>query len=434
MIPPGPVPDGHPVPDDGLLSIWLMRSTFKEPHPQLREQDAWGFPFHNSCWDLLALVRPDDYVDIQALFDILRSFPVQDGFINFGHTYGGDAKDQWHPGTDAIGKELLLVQGSTPEHQTCNPLELPELRRFIEEASHNPDPSHDEEQHVPHPVTGLDPFSKLPPEVLQYILEYLPTIDVLHLKQSSQASANVPMSQSFWRSRFMPGREFEAAFEARLNMASLKGRWQSLYCLVESLQRSKRFTNRERIWGLACSLRAIVDQVTPTSLRGDIENLDSLRWVDALTALKHDKTFFSDGSRPFYHRNLCVPPRTVQLLVSLVETYRRQYVSAIRFAPADGTPSVLGYPHAASEVTISVAQSSGIAGFHLAQDERGFRALAVLSTSGTLSKWAGDPSGVPVRKLVFGPAATERGTVQYLKCAFYVSSSPSSRALRKLPC
>lgn len=62
-----------------------MRSIYGEPDPQLQEGDVWGFSFQVSCWEIIALVRPDDRVDVQALFDVLRSLPVQDSFIDFGH-------------------------------------------------------------------------------------------------------------------------------------------------------------------------------------------------------------------------------------------------------------------------------------------------------------------------------------------------------------
>ena len=96
----------------------------------------------------------------------------------------------------------------------------------------------------------------------------------------------------------------------------------------------------------------------------------------------------------------------------------RSYVSAIRLEGIDRGSSVVGYPHAASEVFISAAD--GISGFHLAQDERGFRGLAVLSSSGVASEWAGDHGGPPVRRLAFGPAAV-RSSVRHIKCSFDVS-------------
>lgn len=273
-----------------------------------------------------------------------------------------------------------------------------------------------------HTIGGPDFFSRLPDEVLQYVLEYLPTGDVLRLRQSSRTCANTPLSQSFWRSRFFPGHEFESIFETRYHAALLKGRFDSLYHLVRSIQGSPSFVNRERVWKLACSLWGIMNQVTSTSLLGNMDQLETLRWVDAHTALKPVEKFFSGGSRALYRRTLATPDDPVRVFVSFVEIFGRCYVSALRFEAADRRFHLLGYRHTASEVLAFVADAPGIAGFHLAQDERGFRGLAVLSTSGALSEWVGDPSGVPLRKLAFDPVTAARNTVQYLKCGFDVST------------
>lgn len=431
VVPPGPIPDGQPVPDGGFFRIWLMGPNLLDYRNQIiQKTHAWGFPFHDSCWEVLALTRPDGEVDARGLFKILWSFPIRKGIINFGHDYGGDACYETHPGTVPVGQELRLVQGRTPGHQTCDPLELSELRRFFEEECSNRDSSYGTGAHAGGEVTwvGVDPFSKLPTEVLQYVLEYLPTADVLHLKQSSAVCTNVPLFQTFWMSRFLPGRECEAVFEARRHAASasLRGRWQSLYHLVNSIRKSDPFTNRGRIWGLACSLRTIMDQVASTSLRGssaDLLDRRDFHWADATTALKESKSFFPSASGSFNPRVLAVPAGALRLFISLVEIYGSRYISAIRLAVADGSSSVIGYQHAASEALVSVVEA-GIAGFHLAQDDRGFRGLAVLSSSGDLSKWAGDHSGVSVRKVFFDPTTnTCEDTVQYLLCSFDVSFS-----------
>lgn len=199
-----------------------------------------------------------------------------------------------------------------------------------------------------------------------------------------------------------------------------KGRWNYFYRLVKSLQQSDTLTNRKRVYNLACSLRNIVDQATSTSLCGDSEGIQSFRWVDAYPTLKHRDTFFSKGSRDFCYRMCTIPASSIHIFVSLVGIYERHYVSGMRFVSANGSHTVLGYPHAAGEVLIAV--SGEIAGFHVAQDERGFQGLAVLSASGALSKWAGNNRGVPIRRLVLDhPTAAYRG-VTHLQCGFDVSS------------
>lgn len=399
-----------------------MRSSFAEPDPQLIQEDSWGFPFHDACWEILNLARPGIQIDVQALFDIIWCYPHQDYMINFGHDYGGDAWYQWHPGTLPGGLELPLVQGDA-EHKFFNPLELPELHRFLNESCNDRGSSCDS---VPYGFQaangGEDPFSRLPEEILQYILQYLPTADVLRLKLSSATYAKLPLSQSFWLSRFLPGREFEAIFEARLHAVSLRGRWHSLYQLVKSLRQTNHFANRLRVWKLACSWRDVLDQVASTSLHGDVEALQSLRWIDASTEIKGNWDIFNSGTRALYQRGIGIPSRVRRVFVSFVETWGRCYVSAIRFEAADGSSSILGYPHTASEILVPVAEG-GIAGFHLAQDVRGFRGLAVLSTSGVLSKWVGESRGIPVRKLTLDSATTDNNGVQHLRCSLDVGFS-----------
>ena len=50
--------------------------------------DAWAFPFHESCWQILRLVRPGGEINAQGPFDICLSCPVQANTINYGHDYG----------------------------------------------------------------------------------------------------------------------------------------------------------------------------------------------------------------------------------------------------------------------------------------------------------------------------------------------------------
>ena len=292
-----------------------MRTQFGPPDPQLQLQEtpAWGFPFHESCWRLLVLVRPGESVNVRALLDVFGSLPVQSGVLNFGHDYGGNACYSWHPGSIPAGDGPPLVPRETHPHQRCDPLELPELQTFLDEGRFDGEPSCGGGTHA---STGRDPLSKLPREILQYIVECLPTADVLHLRQSSAACASTPLSQSFWSSCFAPGREFEAVFEDP-DAPSLRGRWCSMYHLLKPIARTDPFVNRDRVWKLARSLWDIVDQVTSTSFCDDLERLDSLRWLDACTALKHNEEAFREGSRAFHHRTLKVYSKPARVFVSL---------------------------------------------------------------------------------------------------------------------
>ena len=105
---------------------------------------------------------------------------------------------------DGISFEYL------PKHQRFNPLELAEPLPQLKEKRLDGHRIDGTAHYTCHSVTGTDPFPVLPAEILQNILHHLPIADVIRLRQSSRVYANMPLSQSFWRSRFLPGREFEA--------------------------------------------------------------------------------------------------------------------------------------------------------------------------------------------------------------------------------
>jgi hypothetical protein len=69
----------------------------------------WGFPFHAACWDILVEACSPDDLDIQVLFDLCRSFPLQLGILNWGHDYGGVVRyETTSPGLGA-GEELQFM-------------------------------------------------------------------------------------------------------------------------------------------------------------------------------------------------------------------------------------------------------------------------------------------------------------------------------------
>lgn len=209
-------------------------------------------------------------MDIQILFDICRSFPVQNGFLNFGHDYGGLARWDAPYLTVPIPEEFLVLarpwseyladplpnasQRAEAEYPTADPLDIGKLRTLIKGDSLDTPAPEDFAPHTHRPVTGLDAFDKVPVEVLQDIFERLPGADVRHLRQASKACANVPLSEPFWKSRFLPGREFEALFEALSDAifeeqpckAFMRGKWRSLYYKIQSVRDNRALENRVR--------------------------------------------------------------------------------------------------------------------------------------------------------------------------------------------
>ena len=80
-------------PESEPTGIYLMPSSFGAPSLAVPSDDAgpsvWGFPFHAACWDILVEACSPEELDIQVLFDLCRSFPLQLGILNWGHDYGG---------------------------------------------------------------------------------------------------------------------------------------------------------------------------------------------------------------------------------------------------------------------------------------------------------------------------------------------------------
>ena len=108
--------------------------------------------------------------------------------------------------------------------------------------------------------------------------------------------------------------------------------------------------------------------------------------------------------------------------VSLVEIYGRRYVSALRLDWGEGNSSILGYPHAISEVAVTMSPVE-ISGPQLAHDPSGIRGLAVVSATGVSSNWGGDHEGILARRLVFETITAGHNSIRYLKGGFDVRFS-----------
>jgi hypothetical protein len=142
------------------------------------------------------------------------------GIVNFGHDYGGSLKclDGFFDGEEA---QLVHREGIADETARSNLYGIPKLRPLFE----NDYSIHDEDQSgtvslaqgtetgaVSGSAWSTDPFNWLPIEVLIQILTKLGSMDVIHLKQACRIYAELVLPDVFWRSRFLPGREFEYLF------------------------------------------------------------------------------------------------------------------------------------------------------------------------------------------------------------------------------
>jgi hypothetical protein len=258
-----------------LLDIWLMRRDFGNKSlavptaaTSAASEKVWGFPLHPSCWVVWTSLQPKSKEHIQVIFDLCRSFPIQsNGILNFGHDYGGSLKylDGLFDGEEA---QLVHREGTADELARSNLYSIPKLRPLFE----NDYSIHNEDQSAtvslaPETETGAvsgsdwstDPFNRLPIEVLIQILTELGSMDVIHLKQVSRICAKLVLPDVFWRSRFLPGREFEYLFpEAMQYSLRASGQWKSIFLGARELRTLPEMKNRERIWKLASSMEDLL--------------------------------------------------------------------------------------------------------------------------------------------------------------------------------
>lgn len=405
--------------DPSLMEdIWLLKASFGRLSlavPPVQLQEAWGFPFHAACWDLLAFAHPALESHLQVLFDILRSIPQKNGYLAWGHDYGGLLY--------AIVDPTRILPGDEPEHvvlnsshhsqakvSTCDPSLIPELQEQLHQSSKSGPETVTYREHIQQPVApsvcSADPFGMLPTELLQMVLLYLPSRDVLSLKLSSLFFAMTPLHELFWASLFSPDHEYEYIYEARTGVHGLS--WKRFYLGIRRLKNCPGLVNRRRIWKLVLQLRdlilALADRpCSGVAVRSFFEPealLDASTWITASRALKSPADHFSRGCRSLKCRKLDLPCETLCVFVSFVNLADTRYISGLRFQDRSGRSTCLGYIQAQEEVVPNNGNGEQICGFHLAMDLKGLRALAVLTDSAHMSEWVGIHEGVPQRRLV----------------------------------
>jgi hypothetical protein len=152
------------------------------------------------------------------------------------------------------------------------------------------------------PVTrgaqNQDPFGNLRTELLQMILLYLPSKQVLNLKLSSYSFAQTPLFDQFWASQFWPGREYEYVIHGKETIGRFPN-WKAIYLEVKSLKGCSGLINRHRIWRLGAQLRNLIIRVAGIDCQGiaiqsyfeQKEEPDSSTWITVSRALRSHNGF-----------------------------------------------------------------------------------------------------------------------------------------------
>ncbi|KAM0550613.1 hypothetical protein ACHAPJ_008871 [Fusarium lateritium] len=347
----------------------------------------------------------------QALSDVLRSFPAEDGLVDWAHLISN---------SNAIPlrnflMNIMAIYWGTPS----DPLRLPDLTASMSDSETNyPPRSHylwgPFRRSKTMPSNGEDPFSKFPAELLHEILMHLNSLDARSLKISSPICDSVDLSSQFWRSRFWPGRDFPYYFDADDRALSLE-RWRNLWFVVRKLDGARCLRERKQIYKQSDKLRKLIMQRisapvccgTPVKSFSEPEaEKPGREWFKASAKLCKPKDWFKAGARALWKRDAPIPPSFISIHVSWVIINGKKYISGIRI-DQDGTlETKLGYVRSSQETLIGwkgYGDHSGqedVVGFDLAIDESGIRGLAVLSSSKGISKWVGDSLDIPKSRLL----------------------------------
>ncbi|VUC30409.1 unnamed protein product [Clonostachys rosea] len=411
--------------DGNWVEVDLTENEFgKRYRPQHRPPPFWGFALHCACldllWDLNPRMRSADA--IQALFHICRSQPSLHGTMKWGHDYGG--LFYWYPDvSDCLpGEELELKPFSASERN--QPTHDPsDVTIFDIEVDHGDSKAVNEAQEQQMSVVGTatttDPFRLLPCELILCILNELPSSDVCSLRLASRMCASTTLSDTFWRSRFLPGYECPHLYSLVQRLSS-PGKWRSTYMNAKRHKNSVAMDNRKRTWTLAYDISEMVEKSlsftnirvvdkSPTDAKRPTQASPGQTWKHVESAVCPLKSRFDDGSRALYEDSLAVESPIVKVSASLLSINEKIYVCGLELTQESGMVMTFGYYSSNNsgfivQKPISLETFDSFAGFHVAVDARGIRGLRAVSISGNLSPWVGDYNDVPKKKIIFPEA------------------------------
>ncbi|KAK2753235.1 hypothetical protein FQN54_007926 [Arachnomyces sp. PD_36] len=441
--------------DESLLEIAIMPVTpffkidTKEARDYLKDTQSshdshpWGFFFHENCWKLLDLAcdrAEGSYLSsqgsLEALMRICMSFPYIKWVVDWGHDYGG-IWERYPDRNTERGTTLSFMKRNTvrPRYGGKNKADL-----------YHQDPLdiHDLDKHLRQPlwtvnehVSGVDhvykgpkdcfAIPKIPREIRDMILCFLPTRDVLNLFLSSRIFATSLLPQSFWASRFHRGMDFPSILEQRGGNIRPGRDWRSLYgALRREVPRSPyhSFHNRKRIWELILPLADALmwlskyPMVHGARLETFFQNGRTAGEMKGrVGGLVEGKNWFGRGCRVLFARHVVVPQRVVRICVSRVPFCGVEFVAGIRFIDGAGGSTGLGYIIPEKEAYRDVDEFNGLFnGLLLAYGDQGILAVAAVMESGRKTDWIGNPSN-----LRRGILARESGGIRGLVGEFDVS-------------
>ncbi|KAM5484510.1 hypothetical protein McanCB56680_002586 [Microsporum canis] len=339
--------------------------------------------------------EPDD-VPLERLLEICRPLPQCSAGVWLGHDYSGliilDTKNHYPWEGRVTGRRNILLPCAEEI-----PYDIAEMSSLFMLSS-NPPRTPEASRSIPMIGTNRDCFATLPWELIEAICVNLSVPDILSLVRASRSFHPILTSQTFWATRFEPGKDRELIFE-KWNSKENRD-WIKLYQLTNRSSSSPGLENRRHIWDLvrefAPSLDSSLDKSHERPLSSNI--YDKSHEVTA--EILPDPTlsiggFFNQGCLLFHKQHTAVPPNLSGVAFSITANY----ITGIRLMSRSQEDICLGYIIKNKETALEV---TAISGFILAVDSRGVRAIRAIDGNGNESRWFGNPKDTPITKRLTG--------------------------------
>ncbi|KAM5453842.1 hypothetical protein MaudCBS49596_002466 [Microsporum audouinii] len=363
---------------------------------QVNENGLHGFVTHNMCWKILQKFYEPDDVPLERLLEICRSLPQCSAGVWLGHDYSGliilDTKNHYPWEGRVTGRRNILLPCAEE-----NPYDIAEMSSLLMLSSNLPR-TPEASRFILMIGTNRDCFATLPWELIEAICVNLSVPDILSLVRASRSFHPILTSQTFWATRFEPGKDRELIFE-KWNSKEERD-WIKLYQLTNRSSSSPGLENRRHIWDLvrefAPSLDSSLDKSHERPLSSNI--YDKSHEVTA--EILPDPTlsiggFFNQGCLLFHKQHTAVPPNLSGVAFSITANY----ITGIRLISPSQEDICLGYIIKNKETALEV---TAISGFILAVDSRGVRAIRAIDGNGNESRWFGNPKDTPITKRLTG--------------------------------
>ncbi|EGD99690.1 hypothetical protein TESG_07031 [Trichophyton tonsurans CBS 112818] len=383
-----------------------------------------GFVMHDLCWQLLQKFYEPDDVPVARLLDVCRSLPlaILGSCAFWGHDYGGlitlDTKDHY-PWEDRAENEF----NSSLTYAKGNPYDVAEIPELLT-LSYNSSPSPGISQPHLERETKSDCFAIFPWEIIEEISANLLVSDILALIRSSRTFGPILSSQTFWASRFEPGKDRAFLFEKR-NCKEARD-WAKLYQLTKRSAGPPGLKNRRRIWDLiqclAPYLESSLDKTprhsSTSSARNGMCEVAGDILVESVSGFPD--TFYQ-GCLLFDKQRTTIPSNLLRVGISVAE----DSITGIRLVSSAQEDICLGYIIKCKEVVI---ETTSLCGFMLGVDSRGIRSIRVIHGDGNESDWVGSPADTPItgRLMELGDINSLEVGVDGYKIISIAAASPHS--------